>query len=105
MLIRTPTPQPRVQELEDEGSFAVVMQQAEAVRRGPSGHGSQRQHVRVIIQVKADGGSWQDQAEFWSGPWRPQWEGGVPIPEKKDLVAIARANGARHARAVIRSAI
>jgi hypothetical protein len=100
-LIRVPRPQPRVLELENEHSFAGVMQQSENVRRGPNATA----RVRVIVQVSDDDRRWADWEEFWSGAWRPEWLGGIPRPSTEDVVASAQASGCRYARYVIRSAI
>jgi hypothetical protein len=99
-------PQPqRVVEMEDEGSFAVALQQAENVRRNARGQGERRQLVRAVILVSHDAKDWQDAAEFWRGPWRPSWEGGIPLPSVADLTEVARQTGARYARSQVRSTI
>jgi hypothetical protein len=95
----------RVVELEDEGSFATAIQQAEAVRRNAPGHGQRQQLVEVVIAVSDDQKNWRDAETFWRGAWRPSWEGGVPLPTKSDLVEVGRQTGARFARSQVRSTI
>lgn len=98
MLIRTPEKPKRVVELEDEGAFASVMHQSAAIQGKP-------QRVRVVIKTSHDQRRWTEHSEFWEGQWRPTWEGGIPMPERHDLVAAAREAGARYARAFICSII
>jgi hypothetical protein len=95
----------RVVELEDEGAFAVAVQQAEGIRRNAPGKTERRQPIVVVIQTSTDGEAWTDAAEFWSGPWRPTWEGGVPVPTTNELREVAALHGARFARSQIRTTL
>lgn len=104
-LIRVPKPVPRVVELEDEGSFALTIQQAEGVRRNAPGQGERRQICAVVIVVSNDGTNWRDAETYWRGPWRPSWEGGIPLPRQEDLIEVGRLNRARFARSQVRTTI
>jgi hypothetical protein len=95
----------RVVELEDEGAFAVAVQQAEGIRRNAPGRIERRQPIAVVIQVSKDGKVWVDAVETWKGPWRPTWEGGVPVPTTDDLREVAALHGARYARSQIRTTL
>jgi len=81
------------------------MQQAEEVRRGPSGRGSPRQQVVVMIQVSDDGRRWDDWLEFWSGPWRPGFDQPIPTPTDDTLRDEGQRAGTRYVRWGIRSTI
>lgn len=105
MLFRFARPKPRIIELEDEGSFALTIQQAADVRRNARGSGDRAQRCVVVIVVSDDRKNWRDAQEFWTGPWRPTWEGGIPLPSTDDLIDVARRERARYARSVIRSTI
>jgi hypothetical protein len=94
-----------VMELEDEGSFATAIQQAEAIRRNAPGRGERRQLCEVVIQVGEREDAFRDVEVFWRGAWRPSWEGGVPLPSRDDLEEVARINRARFARSQVRFTI
>lgn len=96
---------PRVVELEDEGAFAIAVHQAESIRRNAPGRVDRRQRVTVVIQTSPDGETWSDQEEYWSGPWRPTWEGGIPVPSRADLIEVARLHRVRFARSQIRTTL
>lgn len=104
-LIRVATPQPRVLELEGDGDFAHVMEEAETARRAWGRRCDPRQKVVVMLQVSDDDLRWFDWEEFWSGYWRPAVEGGVPQPTEGDMLEAARQAGKQYARAVTRSAV
>jgi hypothetical protein len=104
-LIRVAPRPRRVVEMEDEGSFAVALQQAETARRNAPGRGERRQVCEVVVVVSQDGKDWRDVEQFWRGPWRPSWEGGIPLPSVADLIEVARQTGARYARSQVRSTI
>src|SRR5688572_10006425 len=104
-LIRFNKPQPRIVELEDEGSFAIAMQQAADIRRNGKGPGDPRQIVTVVFQVSADKKTWHDVEIYWQGPWNATVDGSIPRPPLQDVIAVGRKYGAKYAQSQIRSVI
>lgn len=107
-VVRVPRRQPRVVELEDEGAFALLMQQSEEIRRNAPLRGERRQVVQVVIQLTHDPPKsmrrvWEDAEVFFASYWRPGIEGGLPRPTEEDLREAARRAGALAARSVIRA--
>lgn len=106
-LIKVNEREPRVLELEDEGSFARAVQQA-----GPN------TKVDVVIEITFDppegnttevfeienyriryprGRRWHLWSHYWTG-WRPSFEGGLPHPTRAELEKIRQAANAVAAR-------
>lgn len=104
-LIKFARPKRRIVELEDEGSFARAIQDAEAIKRNARGRGDPRQTVEVVIVVSNDKKTWRDAEVTYSGAWRSSLDGGLPQPTIDDLIDIGRKWGARYVKSIVRSTI
>lgn len=90
-LIKVATGPRRLVQLESEGDFAVAMQQAD------SGPGDQRRRLKGVIYVSDNRVDWREWMIVFDEVWRPEFQGGLPQLEDRDITELAKPSGARYA--------